>query len=107
MITSDRDKWLASGHVGRVIPNANVDVGWLFSALKTTHCQLQLKSRASGSVVDSTFPQDLEEVIVPPAGSIDGVEIRDAWENFGIARSLECEAFTEIDKLLQTRTPVL
>jgi hypothetical protein len=107
IITNDRDKWLASGHVGRVIPDANVDVGWLFSALKTTHCQLQLKSRASGSVVDSTFPPDLEEVIVPPVGSIDGAEIRDAWENFGIARSLESEASTEIDKLLQTRTPTL
>ncbi len=30
MITADRKGWMASGHVGRVIPNPGIDPGWLF-----------------------------------------------------------------------------
>ena len=63
LITTDRDGWLGSGHIGRVIPHPTTDVGWLFLALRTNHAQMQLKARASGSVVDSTFADDMREVI--------------------------------------------
>lgn len=33
LISKDREGWLASGHIGRVIPNLGVDTGWLFLAL--------------------------------------------------------------------------
>lgn len=100
-ITKDRAGWLASGHVGRVVPKPGVDAGWLFLALKTSHTQMQLKARASGSVVDSTFPQDMEEVILPPALDVDGNKVVKLWEEFCDAQALEEEASRIIDQTLQ------
>lgn len=63
MIPSDRDAWLASGHVGRLVPHAGTDPGWLWLAARTWHAQIQIKALASGSVVDSTYPADMESII--------------------------------------------
>ncbi len=105
MVTKNRDRWLASGHVGRVVPRADVDVGWLFLALKTRHVQLQLKARASGSVVDSTFAGDMTEVILPPRGSAAGEEVVTAWDDFNEARALEEEASSLLDRELGSEAP--
>jgi hypothetical protein len=102
MITSDRDGWLASGHVGRLISNTDVDAGWLYIAVKSWFAQIQLKSLASGSVVDSTFPWDMESVILPPRDSVNGKAIKDAWERFAFAQRLEDEAISLVDKLLSS-----
>lgn len=99
-ITDDREGWLASGHVGRVIPKREVDAGWLFLALKTAHAQLQLKARASGSVVDSTFPEDMEAVILPPRLGTDGTPVLRAFAAFREARRLQEEASLTIDRAL-------
>ncbi|MEW6304903.1 MAG: hypothetical protein AB1705_15625 [Verrucomicrobiota bacterium] len=99
-ITKDRAGWLASGHVGRVIAKPGVDVGWLFLALKTSHAQMQLKARASGSVVDSTFPEDMEEVILPPPLDVDGAKVVQLWEDFREAQALEEQASVMIDEQL-------
>ena len=99
-ITKDRDGWLASGHIGRVIPNHGIDAGWLFLALKTSHAQIQIKARASGSVVDSTFPNDIEEVILPPKFDIDGGKVVQLWDNFRQAQALEEKASAIIDNSL-------
>ena len=82
MITSDRDGWLASGHVGRLICKPDIDAGWLYLAVRNWAAQVQLKSLASGSVVDSTFAWDMESVILPPRDSVDGKAIQVAWEKF-------------------------
>lgn len=100
LITKDRDGWLASGHVGRVIPKPGVDPGWLFLALKSTHAQLQIKARASGSVVDSTFERDMENVILPPPLEIDGAKVVTLWDDFRAAQALEEEASKIIDESL-------
>lgn len=76
MITSDRDGWLASGYVGRLISKTRVGAGWLYLAARNWAAQIQLKSLASGSVVDSTFPWDMESVIVPPRDSVDGKQYK-------------------------------
>jgi len=99
-ITKDRAGWLASGHVGRVIAKPGVDAGWLFLALKTSHAQMQLKARASGSVVDSTYPNDMEEVILPPPLDVDGARVVRLWEHFSEAQALEEKASTMIDEAL-------
>ncbi|MDP2601078.1 MAG: hypothetical protein Q8S00_00570 [Deltaproteobacteria bacterium] len=99
-ITEDRAGWLASGHVGRVIPKPGVDAGWLFLALKTSHAQMQLKARASGSVVDSTFPNDMEEVILPPQLDIDGTKVIQLWDDFREAQALEEQASAMVDDAL-------
>ena len=100
MITSDRDGWLASGHVGRLISKTGVDAGWLYLAVRNWAVQIQLKSLASGSVVDSTFPWDMESVILPPRDSVDGKAIQEAWEKFARARQSEDEAQSLVEHSL-------
>jgi hypothetical protein len=100
MITSDRDGWLASAHVGRVIPNSEADVGWLFLALRSWTSQIQLKSMASGSVVDSTFPGDMEAVLIPPKNHGNAEHIPALWEKFAEAQRLENEALALVEDAL-------
>lgn len=100
LIAEDRDRWLASGHIGRVQPKPGVDAGWLYLALKTRHTQAQLKARASGSVVDSTFENDMEEVILPPPLNMDGQAARKAWDDFAAANRLQAEACGLVDTLM-------
>ena len=100
MITSDRDGWLASGHVGRLVSNPDVDAGWLYLAVKSWLAQIQIKSLASGSVVDSTFPWDMEGVILPPPDSVDGKAIREAWEKFARAQHSEDHALSLVEQSL-------
>lgn len=97
MVVSNREGWLASGHVGRVIPNHETDPGWLWLACRTAHAQLQLKAAASGSVVDSTFVGDMERVILPPPFRHDYSEVASMWENFAKAEQDEQHALSIID----------
>jgi len=97
MSTRSRDGWLASGHIGRVIPNNPEHAAWLYLALRTPHCQLQLKSMASGSVVDSTFEADMESVIVPP-NLVRSPEVIAAWGLLSEADELDQESFATIDR---------
>jgi hypothetical protein len=100
MITSDRDGWFASGHVGRLVSNPGVDPGWLYLACRSWQSQIQLKSLASGSVVDSTFPWDMASVRLPPRDSVDGKSIQDAWEKFARAQRAEDEAKSLVEQSL-------
>jgi predicted RNase H-like HicB family nuclease len=100
MITSDRAGWLASGHVGRVVNNKGVDSGGLYIALRSQAAQIQIKSLASGSVVDSTFPWDMESVILPP-NNLNGKIIQRMWENFAKAQEAENEAISLIENALR------
>lgn len=86
VITSDRNNWLASGHVGRIWVKEGVSYGALFLALATKHLQIQIKACSSGSVVDSTFESDMLNIIVPPLESIDGTAVEEAWEQIATAR---------------------
>lgn len=105
-VTSDRSGWFASGHVGRVVPGAGVSAGALWLACRTKHVQVQIKSLASGSVVDSTFPADMEGVILPPLNGIDGAAIVSAWNQFSTASALEAEAQRLIDREMAAITDV-
>lgn len=101
MITSDRDGWLASGHVGRLVAKAQINPGWLYLATRSLFAQLQIKSRASGSVVDSTFPRDMESVILPPPSvSFSEDKVTSLWELFAEANRLESKACLLIEDRL-------
>ena len=97
LVTQERDKWLGSGHIGRVIAKEGVNIGSLLLALRTEHAQQQLKAKASGSVVDSTFEEDLESVILPPLKYIDGNKVCAYWHLFDCANADEVEAIGLID----------
>lgn len=98
MITSNREGWLASGHVGRLVAHDAADAGGLYLAFQSPHAQLQLKALASGSVVDATFPKDAEAIILPPLPAKGGAEVEECWEKFSQAHLIEEEAFEIIEK---------
>ena len=97
MITSARENWLASGHVGRLVAKDNANAGSLYLAFQTPHAQMQLKALASGSVVDATFPVDAESVVLPPLPTDGGPEVERCWENFSEAEVLEDGVYATIE----------
>jgi hypothetical protein len=105
IVTSDREGWLASGHVGRVVNNEDTDIGWLYLALRSWATQVQLRSLASGSVVDSTFEWDMESVLLPPPNGANGKVVYAMWENFAEAQQAEDEAVSLVEKSLNITEP--
>ncbi|MEW6085506.1 MAG: hypothetical protein AB1607_13010 [Chloroflexota bacterium] len=101
LITKNRNNWLASGHIGRLVPKRGVSSGWIFLALRTKHAQLQIKSTASGSVVDSTFPEDMESVVLPPQlRTIDSNHVEKMWDLFSDAELAELQAVKTVENAL-------
>lgn len=95
MITRDRRGWMASGHVGRVVARPGIDPGWLYLALGSSHARVQIKSKASGSVVDSTYEDDMAEILLPPPSS--HPEVVELWDQFADASEKEHRAASLID----------
>ena len=98
MITPDRQGWMASGHVGRVVARPGVDPGWLYLALGSSHARVQMKSKSSGSVVDGTYEDDMAGVLLPPPSS--HPEVVELWDLFGDASQNEHRAASLIDAAL-------
>lgn len=101
VITHDKSGWLASNMIARVIPNEDVDVGWLFLAMRSQHAQVQFKATSSGSVVDHTYPDDMNEVLLPQV-KCNGQAVMRAWHALGSAQILENEVIASLDRELET-----
>ena len=82
-------------------PVSGVNAGWLFLAVRSWCAQIQIKALASGSVVDSTFPQDMESVILPPPMDTDGKAVLKMWEYFAKAQKAEDKAVAIIEEALR------
>ena len=95
MVTRDRHGWMASGHVGRVVARPGVDPGWLYLALGSSHARVQIKSKASGSVVDGTYEDDMEAILLPPTSS--HPEVTELWDSLAEASEKEHRAISLID----------
>lgn len=100
LVTSDRDGWIASEHVGRIVPHDPRSSGWLWLACRTRHAQIQIKALSIGSVVDTTYPTDMESVILPSESGVDVDSVSSMWEEFAAARALETEAIGLVDAAL-------
>lgn len=100
MVTPDRDGWLASGHVGRLVPRDGVDPGWLYLATMCATSQLQLKTLACGSVVDALYPDAIAGVVLPPKDHGSGEAMATAWGWFGEAQEAEESAVEAIELAL-------
>lgn len=100
VITSDRDGWLASEHVGRIVNKPGVDAGWLYLAVRSWAAQIQIKSLACGSVIDKAYPSDMEGVTLPPRDGVDGDAIIEAWEKFALAQRSEDRALALVEQSL-------
>ena len=104
MVTSERDGWLASGHVARLIPHKDEDAGWLWSAMASRAVQEQIAALACGSVVDALYEDDLKRVVIPPRSATNSESVREAWEMFAEAKRLEASAIGRIEKEISQRT---
>lgn len=89
VVTEDRHGWLASGHVSRVVPRAGVSPGLLYLAMRTPQAQAQIKSLACGSVVDATYPEDVENVVLPLMPELPESDPMEPWRMFAEAQRLE------------------
>jgi len=98
MVINNREDWLASGHVGRLVAKDAADAGRLYLAFQTSHAQMQLKALASGSVVDATFPADAESIVLPPLPDSSGLEVERCWAKFGEAQAIEDKVFSMIEE---------
>lgn len=97
MVEPGRDGWLASGHVGRLAAKNGVDPGWLYAAFATEQVQLQVKALACGSVVDALYPEDLNRVVLPAPGQVDGVAVLQAWAMFTEAAAHERRSIEAVE----------
>jgi len=100
MINSERNGWLASGHVCRLNPKKTVDRGWFYLAIRSYHTQIQLRALACGSVVDALYEKDIESVVLPPALNADTRKIRNAWDLFAKAQVEENNAIIELENII-------
>jgi hypothetical protein len=92
LVTSDRDGWLASNDVMRLVPRTSTSPGALWLATATTQVRTQVNALSFGSVIDHMNPWDVEDVIVPLIEDGLACEVEDAWELFAQARAAERQA---------------
>jgi hypothetical protein len=110
LITSDRADWLANNHVMRVRPKEGVHPGWLYLAFASRSVLVQVKAVACGSVVDTVYPGDLLNVIIPPIDAGLADEASAAWKALADARKHELAAIgvlqAWVTTVAGTETPV-
>lgn len=92
VVTAGRAGWLASGHVGRIVTRPERRWGAVYLGLASRHGQVQIRAAASGSVVDSTFPDDMSAVLLPPVTAAMAASAERAWAAIAAADELEHRA---------------
>ncbi|WP_125615845.1 hypothetical protein [Actinomadura sp. WAC 06369] len=97
MVTPDRAGWLASEHVMRARPREGVNAGWLYLALASSFVQEQIQVLACGSVVDTLYPADVGEVVLPPPTLCGGDDAIRAWHKFADAAAMAEAAVSEFE----------
>lgn len=100
LVTTDRDGWLASNHVMRLIPKNGVSSGALWLAVASQQAQIQIRSLSFGSVVDQINPGDVGNVLLPEVSGEEGETAEEAWEIFAEAGRLARRAINEVEILL-------
>lgn len=101
LITEERDGWLASGHVGRVLPHDEDDAGWIWASMASQKVRKQIASVACGSVVDALYEEDIENVVLPPRSCVDSTAVLAAWSDFDKANVLMRQALELIESEFQ------
>lgn len=103
-VSSLWDGWMASNHLMRVVPQDGVDAGYLHAALRLHEVQVQLKSVATGSVVDALDDMTCGPVLIPRAGDAEsaiGKRVDDAYEKWAEAFRLQTAGAEEFEAAVQ------
>jgi len=64
-VSSLWDGWMASNHIMRAVPLQHIQPGFLYLSLRSPYVQAQLKSRATGSVIDALDVETVADVLLP------------------------------------------
>jgi hypothetical protein len=103
LVTADRDGWLASDHVMRLVPRPGVRPGQVWLAMAARQTRLQVNARSFGSVIDELTSEAVEDVLVPTVPSELAAEAETAWEDFAIAGSASASAISLLESALHCR----
>lgn len=101
LICADRDGWLASNDVMRLVPHAGVHPGALWLAIAAPESQVQIKSLSFGSVIDHMNPWDVTALRVPPVDDEMAGTVLSAWRSFADAAGLLAQASDLIEQDIQ------
>ena len=103
-VSSLWNDWMASNHVMRVIPLSGYRAGYVYLALRSPFVQIQLKSRATGNVVDALDVPTVSDVLLPALNQEKrdelGMVVEEAWEDVADALRLEEQTVKQLDKLI-------
>jgi hypothetical protein len=97
LVTNDRSEWLASNHVMRLTPRAEVSPGALWLAITARQSRIQINALSFGSVVDQVNPGDVEDILLPHIDETAAQEAEDAWQLFSEAASAMREAVSLLE----------
>ena len=100
VVVPARMGWFASGHVGRVVAREGVSFGALYLGLAAWQAQVQIRSLASGSVVDSTFEWDMGRVLLPAVTAEQVQRSEAAWAQMNQAEVAEASAIQAVERWL-------
>lgn len=111
LVTSTTDKWAASEHMLRIVPDLNRGhPGYIAAFLLTPYGQHQLKSKIYGGVVDELTPEDTSSLWIPNAPmdvqSAIGDLVIEAFEKKDEASNIENETIQSIEKILVGRIQI-
>jgi hypothetical protein len=104
LVTSDRSEWLASNHVMRLTPRADVRPGALWLAITARQSRIQINALSFGSVVDQVNPGDVEDILLPHVDETASQKAEDAWQLFSEAASAMREAVSLLETALVTHS---
>jgi restriction endonuclease S subunit len=88
----------------RAVPREGVSAGFLYLALRSPYVQMQLKSKASGSVIDALEPNSIGDIIIPSTGKAEqermGNRVEAAWEDIAEYTRTMSNAISLMDSAL-------
>lgn len=107
LVSSSQDKWAASQHLLRIVPDGSKGhSGYLAAFLMTPYGQHQLTAKIYGAVVDELTAEDTRVVWIPDAPqeiqiSI-GERVVSAFEKKDAANTIEAAAIHRVEMVLQS-----
>lgn len=100
LVTNDRDGWLASEHIMRLIPRSGVSPAALWLAVAAKQSQLQINALSFGSVIDELTAEAVESLILPPVDDDLAADAEQAWADFSIASSTLASSVERLEEAL-------
>ncbi|WP_448620065.1 hypothetical protein [Geodermatophilus sp. URMC 65] len=103
LVTADRDGWLASNDVMRLVPKPDQRPGALWLGVAAPRTQVQIKALSFGSVVDHMNPWDVQQIAIPAVSDDVATVVESAWDNYAAAVLSAADARLMVQDVLSCR----